>query len=140
MTSFVLLTLFNCHAGNFSSFSHCLSTAAFPSANFHRLWHRYELVHQIVLAYRIEPFLRDVIFMISWWSRFQPFSRGFMRLHDARMLVFWMLLEPSVSASVSSSLLGRFPSWLLPPRFSRQSIRLALGKHFYMILSLLPAM
>ena len=50
------------------------------------LGRRNEFVHQIVMTYRLEPFLRDVIFMIFWQSRFQTISRGFMGLHDAPML------------------------------------------------------
>ena len=41
------------------------------------LGRRNKFVHQIVMTYRLQPFLRDVIFMIFWQSRFQTISRGF---------------------------------------------------------------
>ena len=95
-----------------------------------------QLLAQKVLSSSIRPFL----FLLSscWFSMMLP--------PDASACRTATCSPPSSSGSSSTSpapssirtLLvsrSRFLSatWLLPPRFSRQSSRLALGIHFYMI-------
>ena len=98
MTSFLLFTLLNCHAGNFLSFSHFFVHRSFRILNCHRLRHRNNLVHQIAVTDRIEPF-----------SPRCDFSWSFGRVNSKRLLVdscaftirtcfvFWMLLDSFVS-------------------------------------------
>ena len=56
-TSFLLFTLFSYHVGNFTSFSHSLSTAPFASGIF-IAWGgvKNNLVYQIVVTHRIVSF------------------------------------------------------------------------------------
>ena len=53
---------------------------------FYSLEHRNELVHNIFMTQRIEPFSCNAIFMIFRQSRFQTLSRRFMSFYDARTL------------------------------------------------------
>ena len=84
---FLLLTFPKFHAWIVSSFFHSLSTAAFNIRNFHRLWHRDELVYQVVMRHRCKSFACNVILMIflvlrrlhslpcdSWDSTTQPYT------------------------------------------------------------------
>ena len=112
MTSFILFTLDNCHAGSFSSFSHSLSTAAFAS----HLRHMNTFVHQIERTDWLEPFFRDVIFMIFWLSRFQTLSRGLMSLHDACWLCLW-------------DFVGTFSFVVRLPRLCRTILRSHFTRH-----------
>ena len=75
----LLLTFVKSRAGIVSSFFLSLSTAAFI---FHCLWHRDELVHQIVMRHRSKSFTCNVIFMVFGtakiplvvsWNQIQPY-------------------------------------------------------------------
>ena len=61
---------------------------SFRTRNFHRLRHRNEFVHQIVIVDRIGSFLCDVILVISRKSRFMTFPFGFVSFHNAGTLDF----------------------------------------------------
>ena len=56
--------------------------------NFHRLRHRNKYTHQAVMVYCIQLFVSDVILTISWKSRFQTLSCGFMSFHNTGILCF----------------------------------------------------
>ena len=49
-----------------SKMTSSLSTAAFASGFFFRLWHRDELVYQVVMRHRSKSFACHVVFLIFW--------------------------------------------------------------------------
>ena len=49
--------------------------------NIHRLWHRDELMHQIIMCHRSESFLGNAIFMGFGLQRFCSLSRRLVRFH-----------------------------------------------------------
>ena len=88
MTSFFALHLVQWPRWQLLELLPFLVHCRFRIRNFHRLRQRDKLVHQVIATYRIEPFFRDLIIMISWLSGFQPISRGFMSFRGA-CIVKW---------------------------------------------------
>ena len=71
--------------------------------------HRNKIVRLKIVAHRIEPFLRDMIFMIFRWSRPPTLTLRFMNVRHACMLfLFWTVQEPLVSSSATRVLSEHF--------------------------------
>ena len=101
---------------------------------FSSLGHRNRFVHRTVMTYRIVSFLRDVIFMIFWWSKFHSPSWNHELPRCMHALSFWILLDSSLSLTDSRSFLKRLfvpivqgiPAPQASPTFSRVFLMVSL--------------
>ena len=91
MTSFLLLTFLKSHAGIVSSFFPFLVHCNFCIPNLHGLWHRDELMHQIIMCHRDESSSSNAIFMCFGLQRFCSLSRRLVGFHPTVIHCFELL-------------------------------------------------